>query len=125
MSSRFLVFFAAAAAFLPVCRGQVPTAAVDQISNWPAPLYWQQPAKAVHANKGGMREEAIGRDAAASSSLGVPAMFVAMTPCRVVDTRAGSLPFGGPAFAAGEIRTLPMPASSCTIPATAVAYSIN
>jgi hypothetical protein len=68
-----------------------------------------------------MREEA-----SASSRLGVPAVFVAITPCRVVDTRSGSLPFGASAFSAGEIRTYPMPTSaSCTIPTRAVAYSLN
>jgi hypothetical protein len=123
MLRRGVLFLIAVTA--PFCCAQVSGADVDQIPNWPAPLYWQRLAKAVPAHKGGMREEAIVREAAASSTLGVPAVFVAMTPCRVVDTRNANGPFGGPAFAASEIRTIPMPTSACTIPATAVAYSLN
>jgi hypothetical protein len=51
-----------------------------------------------------------------------------MTPCRVVDTRVNTnpYPFGPPAFAAEEIRTITMTSSAtCTIPAGAVAYSVN
>jgi len=56
--------------------------------------------------------------------------FYPMTPCRVVDTRAvggsgrtGS--FGPPQMTAGSTRDFPIPTSSCGIPATAQAYSLN
>jgi hypothetical protein len=56
-------------------------------------------------------------------------VFVAMTPCRVVDTRAsqGFPPaFGPPSLVAGASRTFPVQSSaSCPIPAAAQAYSFN
>ncbi len=48
--------------------------------------------------------------------------FVPVTPCRVVDTRT---PSGAPYIAANTTRTVNMPASSCNIPSTAAAYSLN
>ncbi len=47
--------------------------------------------------------------------------FYPVTPCRVADTRNGA----GPAMQAGETRAFAIPASSCPIPATAAAYSLN
>jgi hypothetical protein len=49
--------------------------------------------------------------------------FYPVTPCRVVDTRNGTL-LSGP-FAGAISRTVPMLSSSCGIPATAQAYSLN
>jgi hypothetical protein len=54
--------------------------------------------------------------------------FYPVTPCRVVDTRAaggktGS--FGPPTMTPNSQRTFPIPSSSCGIPSTAVAYSLN
>ena len=51
--------------------------------------------------------------------------FVAVTPCRVVDTRNHNGPFGGPPIAGGTSRSFPIPQGSCSIPATAAAYSLN
>ncbi len=52
--------------------------------------------------------------------------FVPATPCRVVDTRRASGQFGGPAISAGTSRDFAVPDnSSCGIPATAAAYSLN
>jgi hypothetical protein len=56
--------------------------------------------------------------------------FYPVTPCRVVDTRAvgGSGltgDFGPPQMTAGSTRNFPIPAGSCSIPATAQAYSLN
>ena len=53
------------------------------------------------------------------------ARFVPVTPCRVADTRNAGGSFGGPAVAANNNRTFAIPQSSCGIPATAVAYSLN
>ncbi|HYK58171.1 MAG TPA: tail fiber domain-containing protein [Bryobacteraceae bacterium] len=59
----------------------------------------------------------------------VPLVFVAMTPCRVVDTRASQgfpAPFGAPPLVAGASRTSPLQSSTlCSIPAAAQAYSLN
>ena len=51
--------------------------------------------------------------------------FVAVTPCRVADTRNATGAFGGPELAAASTRTFDIPQSACGIPATAVAYSLN
>ncbi len=51
--------------------------------------------------------------------------FIPITPCRVVDTRKPDGPFGGPAIAAGTSRDFAIPNSTCNIPATAQAYSLN
>ena len=47
-------------------------------------------------------------------------VFVPVTPCRIVDTRA----IGGP-LAAGSTRSFTIPQSGCSIPGTAQAYSLN
>jgi hypothetical protein len=109
----------------PICKAQLTPESVDQIGNWPAPLYWQpgSPHSGHTGHHGRVREDAA---KSATSTPGAPAIFVAMSPCRIVDTRNPLPPFGGPVFYAGEIRTIPMAASTdCTIPATAVAYSLN
>jgi Viral BACON domain len=51
--------------------------------------------------------------------------FVPVTPCRIADTRNATGPFGGPSLAAAIGRDFNIPASSCGIPANAVAYSLN
>ena len=51
--------------------------------------------------------------------------FVAVTPCRIADTRNAAGAFGGPELAAGAPRAFDIPQSACGIPATAVAYSLN
>ena len=56
--------------------------------------------------------------------VGSPLRFVPVTPCRVVDTRNPVGPLGGPSLSAGS-RDFPIPSSSCGIPATALAYSMN
>jgi hypothetical protein len=54
-----------------------------------------------------------------------PLRFVAVTPCRVVDTRDPTGPFGGPILAGGSTRDFNIPGSACGIPANAAAYSLN
>jgi hypothetical protein len=51
--------------------------------------------------------------------------FVTVTPCRIADTRGATGAFGGPELAGGSTRTFNIPQSACSIPATAVAYSLN
>ena len=56
-------------------------------------------------------------------------VFIAITPCRVMDTRgeggSGKTgPFGPPSLVAGQARTIPVPSSNCGVPAAA-AYSMN
>jgi hypothetical protein len=57
-----------------------------------------------------------------------PLRLVAVTPCRLADTRPAeglSGAFGPPALAAQGIRTVPVPSGRCGIPATARAYCLN
>jgi len=54
--------------------------------------------------------------------------FFTVPPCRIADTRAGSGfsgAFGAPFLAGGDTRSFPVLASSCPVPATAEAYSLN
>ncbi|HLJ13476.1 MAG TPA: hypothetical protein VKV15_03195 [Bryobacteraceae bacterium] len=51
--------------------------------------------------------------------------FYTLAPCRLVDTRNPNGPLGGPIMAGGATRTFPLPTSSCGLPATAAAYSLN
>jgi hypothetical protein len=51
--------------------------------------------------------------------------FYPVAPCRVVDTRDPAGPLGGPTIGAKSRRDFPIQYSSCGIPATATAYSLN
>ncbi len=59
------------------------------------------------------------------ASAASPLAFYTLIPCRVADTRQGGAPFGGPSLIAGETRSFPLPSSSCSIPSSAQAYSLN
>ena len=95
------------------------------LKHWATPLYWQPtqipaPGQAVVATPG---------DATAFSASANPLVFVAMLPCRVVDTRTGNGftgAFGPPSLVGGVSRTFPILSSTtCTIPTEAQAYSFD
>jgi len=52
-------------------------------------------------------------------------VFYPLPPCRVVDTRQANGPLGGPILPGGVPRTVPIQSSTCGIPASAAAYSLN
>ncbi len=52
-------------------------------------------------------------------------LFVPMTPCRLVDTRNPTAPFGGPSIAGDTSRSFAIPDGACAVPPTATAYSLN
>jgi uncharacterized repeat protein (TIGR03803 family) len=56
-----------------------------------------------------------------------PLQFVAVPPCRIVDTRNPNGPFGGPPIPARTARSFPLTEGDnpCGIPPSAVAYSLN
>ncbi len=94
------------------------------LKHWAAPLYWQPtripaPGQAVVATPA---------DATALSPT-APLVFVAILPCRIVDTRTGNGftgAFGPPSLVGGVSRTLPILSSTtCTIPTEAQAYSFD
>src|SRR5882724_6491042 len=61
----------------------------------------------------------------AAADLGNAAVFTAITPCRVLDTRNPAGPYGGPAFASSQTRSFSIPGSPCTGIPAAAAYSFN
>ena len=116
---------------LIVCLGGVAMAQEDEVplSNWGAPPYWTPPVQAAEGEPGGgMTAHVLGMTTQAEALPSSPLPFVAITPCRIVDTRvAVSDGFHQPNFSDGETRTFTLPASTdCTgLPATAGAWSLN
>ncbi len=51
--------------------------------------------------------------------------FYPLTPCRIADTRNASGPLGGPSITGGSSRAFPILSSTCNIPSSARAYSLN
>jgi xylan 1,4-beta-xylosidase len=51
--------------------------------------------------------------------------FYPITPCRIADTRKPVAPLAGPSLAGGQGRTFPVQSSTCNLPSTAQAYSLN
>ncbi len=60
-----------------------------------------------------------------TATASVALRFIPVTPCRVADTRSPNGALGGPELSAGSERAFPIPNSSCGIPSTAAAYSLN
>jgi probable HAF family extracellular repeat protein len=54
-----------------------------------------------------------------------PLQLIPVAPCRIMDTRNPDAPLGGPTIPAGATRAIPVPSSSCGIPSSAAAYSLN
>jgi len=96
------------------------------LKNWPAPLFWQPTGAEATAGKENTDIRKLSPEANTSPE---SLVFVAMTPCRVVDTRASQnfpSPFGPPSMVNGATRSFPFQSSTtCSIPATAAAYSLN
>ena len=115
-----------------MCLGSFVLAQDEELplSNWSAPPYWS-PAVQTRSEAepgGGMLAQAQGMQAHAQALPSSPLPFVAIAPCRIVDTReAISDGFHQPNFADDESRTFPFPASpDCTgLPATSGAWSLN
>lgn len=51
--------------------------------------------------------------------------FYPLAPCRIADTRNATGPLGGPFLKGNTSRAFPILSSSCNIPSTAQAYSLN
>ncbi len=87
-----------------------------QVSNWPAPPYWT-PTQ-VRA-PGEARTDSV-------ITASTPLPFIALTPCRVADTRGNGFTgeYGPPGLVAGATRDFTI-AGQCGIPATAAAVSFN
>jgi hypothetical protein len=128
MSGRRIVILAALIMFLGGF-----TLAQDEdlpLANWGAPPYWTPPAAppSEPAPGGGLVARTEGMQAEAQALPSSPLPFVAITPCRIVDTRVANPDgFHQPNFADDESRTFNLPLSSdCPgLPATAGAWSLN
>ncbi len=67
-----------------------------------------------------------GSTVTATFNQAVPLQYVAVAPCRVVDTRNPDGPFGGPTLQGHTSRSFPIPQGPCPgIPNTAAAYALN
>jgi hypothetical protein len=125
----FAMFLVPLALFAEAQRDVVP------LKSWPAPLYFQpSPAESREHAKPEAKPEALNAVSSdASSSLAAtPAgslVFVAMTPCRIADTRDGTFPagFGPPSLVGNASRTFAIQSLSslCPVPSIAQAYSFN
>ncbi|MBZ5525893.1 MAG: Ig-like domain-containing protein [Acidobacteriia bacterium] len=65
------------------------------------------------------------QSAPAVQALSTELRFVPVAPCRVADTRNANGPFGGPFLGGNTTRGFVVSNSSCGIPATAQAFSLN
>ena len=83
--------------------------------------------RAVASSAAGSANGSIGSftTSVGTSPPGSALQFIAVTPCRIADTRNPSGPFGGPEPTAGSSREFNIPQSACNIPSTAAAYSLN
>ena len=125
--------------FLPVAvTGQSAQDNVAPLKNWAAPLYWQ-PNQSERETAGKAVPEVHPFVTQLSPS---PLTFVAISPCRLVDTRGaaanfnGISPFSGPSLGPSTTTTYPVqsaaeaaanttPTPCGTIPSIAQAYSFN
>jgi hypothetical protein len=122
-------------AILPVVlTAQKTQEIVVPLKNWATPLYWQP--------NQGERESTPQLQFSANAVSADALTFIAITPCRLVDTRGaaagfnGMDPFAGPSIAAKGTLTVPVqspteatanttPAPCGVIPSIAQAYSFN
>jgi hypothetical protein len=117
------VFRGTAVLALAAALSQQAFAQTGDLVNWASPLYWSQEASSSSPSAKGQKFAAV------SGQL----PLVAVTPCRLVDTRTAyaSLgfagPFGQPGLAGTNPaqRDIPVPLGQCGIPANAKAYSLN
>jgi Chaperone of endosialidase len=111
---------------------------VVPLKNWATPLYWQPNQTERQSSEGAKPQLQFSANQVSSNAL----TFIAITPCRLIDTRGaaanfnGISPFSGPSIAATTTATFPVqsateastdttPAPCGTIPSIAQAYSVN
>ena len=103
----------------------VPVAATSasgfQFSNWTGSVASASTASTTVTMSA--PEAVVANFTAAATTSGLA--FYPVTPCRVVDTRNATGPFGGPILSAGSTRSFAISSSACNIPSAAQAYSLN
>jgi hypothetical protein len=108
-----------------------PPALADKeikLKNWSAPPFWTPAAAEANAvaSPAGSRQRYSGRQVLALPSSPLP--FVAVTPCRVIDTRGltpPTPPYGAPLLSPGAPREFSVTGGGCGIPVGAGAVSTN
>ena len=121
--------------------GQRAQENVVPLKNWATPLYWQPSRTEREAAAQAIPQNGGPQLQFSSNQVSPNALtFIAITPCRLVDTRGGAFngisPFSGPSIGAMTTATFPVqsateastntaPAPCGTIPAIAQAYSLN
>lgn len=122
---------------LPVMlTGQIARQNVAPVRNWTTPLYWL-PSQAERTSPARLSPQfQVSANTVSTDAL----TFVAITPCRLVDTRGtaggfiGITPFAGPSIPPSGTVTIPVqtiatsssaPAPCGVIPTIAQAYSLN
>ncbi|MBK9963612.1 MAG: hypothetical protein IPP07_01395 [Holophagales bacterium] len=124
MSPRIVLFLAAAGLLVAApLRAEAPLARESgaPLLNWTSAPYWQAEARSDQA------ETRVALDTLAVTPIDPgPLPFVALSPCRVADTRGFGFTgaYGPPALTGGSARAFPM-AGQCGIPASARAISVN
>ncbi len=104
------------------------SSSVDTISDgpqgWSAPPYWspQPEVSPGNVDQSARTALAAGRQTLATSPLPLP--FVAVAPCRMVDTRGNGAPLTGGFLPAATTRSYTL-TGICNIPANAQAISLN
>jgi Right handed beta helix region len=68
--------------------------------------------------------DSAGNTSEFSACIPVPAAFYSVTPCRLIDTRGASGPYGGPALNANADRSF-VTGGQCGVPPTAKAVAVN
>jgi hypothetical protein len=129
--------------FLPmILTAQRAQETVVPLKNWATPLYWQPNQAEREAAARALPQNAAPQLQFSTNQVSTDALsFVAITPCRLVDTRGavagfdGDSPFAGPSIASGGTATFPVqssteqatiaPAPCGVIPSIAEAYSLN
>jgi hypothetical protein len=100
---------------------------IPDIQNWRVPLFWAPPMTQPSVESARQSREVT---ALFTSPTG-PLPLVAVTPCRLVDTRLSNSSlgftgaFGAPQMLGGTQRSIPVPTGNCSIPGNARAYSLN
>jgi hypothetical protein len=121
MRHRILAGAAAGAALVLSTTPAAGIESAEPISNWQAPPYWQPAPEGDGSREATATHPAQGRRALTGGTTALP--FVALFPCRLVDTR-GNAPLTGGFLPPATLRSYTL-TGVCNVPANAKAISLN
>jgi uncharacterized repeat protein (TIGR01451 family) len=107
----------------PVNPGGSTTITLNANAGWGAHPAVTNIATVSNASDANLSNNTTGDPAEVTAPPGL--RYVAVTPCRVADTRNPAGPFGGPAMTGNTSRSFAIPQSACGIADEARAYSLN